>query len=255
MTATPDAITDADIDEFARTYARPGGWRGAAGLYRSMLQEGPEIKALAESPGLNVPVLAVGAGGGPFTARTMAQAASGEISSVQLDGTGHYVAMEAPEKLAGAILGFVDGIDALLIRVLSETAEEAPEQPALPHQRRGGRRCLREFPADGLFIVGSRDGVHDLRLVECLGAGNLRDEADQVPVEQHLGLKGRRAFVTPDRLAPAAEHDTYSVDIDPRSFQVCVNAAISESVGDAAGPVLIHAVNLQPAATQLGHDR
>jgi pimeloyl-ACP methyl ester carboxylesterase len=113
MTAAPDAITDADIDEFARTYARPGGWRGAAGLYRSMLQEGPEIKALAEFPGLNVPVLAVGAGGGPFTAGTMAEAASAEISSVQLDGTGHYAAMEAPGELAKAILGFVDGIDAV----------------------------------------------------------------------------------------------------------------------------------------------
>jgi pimeloyl-ACP methyl ester carboxylesterase len=112
MTATPDAITDADIDEFARTYARPDGWRGAIGLYRSMLQEGPEIKALAESPGLNAPVLAVGAGGGPFTAGTMSQAASTDISSVQLDGIGHYAAMEAPGELAKAVLGFVDSIDA-----------------------------------------------------------------------------------------------------------------------------------------------
>ena len=112
MTATPDAVTDADIDDFARTYARPGGWRGAAGLYRSMLREGPEIKALAQSPGLNVPVLAVGARGGSFTADTMSRAASADISSVQLDGTGHYAAMEAPGELAKAILGFVDGIDA-----------------------------------------------------------------------------------------------------------------------------------------------
>jgi len=109
MIATPDAITDADIDEFAR----PGGWCGATGLYRSMLQEGPEIKALAEFPGLNVPVLAAGAGGGPFTAGTMAQAASAEITSVRLDGTGHYAAMEAPGELAKAILGFADGIDAV----------------------------------------------------------------------------------------------------------------------------------------------
>jgi hypothetical protein len=36
---------------------------------------------------------------------------------------------------------------------------------------------------------------------------------------------------------------------------VCVNAALSQSVGDAAGPVLVHAVNLQRAATQPGHDR
>ncbi len=112
MTAVPGAVTDADIDDFARTYSRPDGWRGAIGLYRSMLREGPELKALAESPGLTVPVLAVGAGGGPFTAGTMSQAASSQISSVQLDGVGHYAAMEAPEELAKAVLGFVDGIDA-----------------------------------------------------------------------------------------------------------------------------------------------
>jgi hypothetical protein len=96
MSATPGAITGADIDEFARTYSRPGGWRGAAGLYQSMLQEGPEIRALAKTPRLTAPVLAVGAGGGPFTAATMSQAAPGKVSSVSLDGVGHYAAMEAP---------------------------------------------------------------------------------------------------------------------------------------------------------------
>jgi len=112
MTAVPGAVTAADIDDFARTYGRPGGWRGAAGLYRSMLREGPEIRALAESPGLTVPVLAVGAGGGTFTAGAMSKAASSEISSVRLDGVGHYAAMEAPEELAKAVLDFVDGIEA-----------------------------------------------------------------------------------------------------------------------------------------------
>src|ERR1700753_1314137 len=33
LTVVPGAITGADIGEFARTYARPGGWRGASGLY------------------------------------------------------------------------------------------------------------------------------------------------------------------------------------------------------------------------------
>ncbi|MFF3987937.1 alpha/beta fold hydrolase [Streptomyces sp. NPDC001797] len=111
MTAVTGAITDADIDDFARTYARPDGWRGAIGIYRSLLQEGPEIQALAQSPGLTMPVLAVGAGGGPFTATTMSQVASAGISSVQLNGVGHYAAMEAPEELAKAVLGFVDSID------------------------------------------------------------------------------------------------------------------------------------------------
>jgi pimeloyl-ACP methyl ester carboxylesterase len=108
LTAIPGAITDADIDEFARTYGRPDGWSGAAGLYRSMLREGVEITALARTPGLKVPVLAVG---GSFTQTTMTQAAASEVCSVSLDGVGHYVAMEAPEQLADAIVEFTGRID------------------------------------------------------------------------------------------------------------------------------------------------
>jgi pimeloyl-ACP methyl ester carboxylesterase len=111
MTATPGAITEADIDEFVRTYSRPDGWRGAIGLYRSMLQEGAEIRALAEAPGLTAPVLAIGAGR-TFTFDTMSQAAKAGVSSVSLDGVGHYVAMEAPDRLAKAILDFIGSVDA-----------------------------------------------------------------------------------------------------------------------------------------------
>ena len=106
MCKTAGAITDADIDEFARTYSRPNGWRGAIGLYQSMLREGAEIAKLAKTPGLNVPVLAVG--GGPFTFDTMAKVAAITVKSVLVDGVGHYVAMEAPDQLAKAILDFVD---------------------------------------------------------------------------------------------------------------------------------------------------
>ena len=63
MSATPGAITDTDIDEFVRTYSRPDGWRGAIGLYQSMLQEGDEIATLVAGHKLNIPVLAIGAGG------------------------------------------------------------------------------------------------------------------------------------------------------------------------------------------------
>jgi pimeloyl-ACP methyl ester carboxylesterase len=98
MTAVQGAITATDVEEFARTYSRPAGWRGAIGLYQSMLREGAEIKTLAETRGLRVPVLAVGAGGGPFTSGTMSQVTSTDISAVSLDGVGHYAAMEAPEE-------------------------------------------------------------------------------------------------------------------------------------------------------------
>jgi pimeloyl-ACP methyl ester carboxylesterase len=110
MTAVPDAIGPADIDEFVRTYSRPNGWDGATGLYRSMLREGTDLRALAEAQPLAVPVLAVGAGGGPFTAATMTQVA-GDVTSVELAGVGHYAAMEAPDQLATAILEFIARAD------------------------------------------------------------------------------------------------------------------------------------------------
>ncbi|GAA4553970.1 hypothetical protein [Pseudonocardia xishanensis] len=110
MTADADAVTTVDIDEFVRTYSRPGGWRGPSGLYRSMLSEGPEIVALAAARGLTMPVLAVGGGGGAFTAQTMRQVTRGRLEEVQLEGVGHYVAMETPEMLADAIRPFVASI-------------------------------------------------------------------------------------------------------------------------------------------------
>src|SRR6202790_3091192 len=112
LSATPGAITDADIDEFVRTYSRPAGWRGAIGLYQSMLQEGADIAALVATHKLSMPVLAIGARGGEFTFATMSQVASGQVRSVSLDGVGHYAALEAPEKVADALLEFFNSIEA-----------------------------------------------------------------------------------------------------------------------------------------------
>lgn len=107
MTADPQAVTEDDVDEFVRTYSRSGGWRGACGLYRSMLSEGAEIRALVDDGGLTMPVLAVGGGGGPFTAQTMRQVSAGRFDEVELDGVGHYVALEAPKALSEALRTFV----------------------------------------------------------------------------------------------------------------------------------------------------
>jgi len=107
--ATPDAFTDDDVDEFARTYARQDGFYGASGLYRSMLVEGDEIRDLA-SQKLGMPVLAVGGGSGEFTPATMRQVAT-DVTAVSLDGIGHYAAMEAPDRLADALLSFYRDVD------------------------------------------------------------------------------------------------------------------------------------------------
>ena len=112
MSATPDAITEADIDEFVRTYSRPGGWRGAIGLYQSMLQEGEDIVSVVAAGKLSMPVLAIGAGGGEFTFATMMQVAADPVRSISLEGVGHYAALEAPEQLAKALLDFFNTVDA-----------------------------------------------------------------------------------------------------------------------------------------------
>ena len=111
MCETDGAITDRDVDEFTRTFARPDGFAGASGLYRSMLNEGEEIQGLAAQSKLQMPVLAVGAGSGDFPRHTMTQVAE-HVSAATLDGVGHYAAMEAPEALAQVLLDFYRNIDA-----------------------------------------------------------------------------------------------------------------------------------------------
>jgi pimeloyl-ACP methyl ester carboxylesterase len=111
MTVVQDAVTDADITEFVRSYKRPNGWRGAEGLYRAMLAEGAEFADFARKQCLEIPVMAVGAGGGDFTASTMAAAFSTKVESVQLSGVGHYAAMEAPYGVAMAVLEFARSVD------------------------------------------------------------------------------------------------------------------------------------------------
>jgi pimeloyl-ACP methyl ester carboxylesterase len=112
MTAVPGSVTESDLAEFTRAYAQPGGFRGASGLYRSMLAEGAELRKLAGSAPLTVPVLAIGAGGGRFTLATWSQVTAGDVTSVQLDGVGHYAALEAPDRVADALLSFTAAVDA-----------------------------------------------------------------------------------------------------------------------------------------------
>jgi pimeloyl-ACP methyl ester carboxylesterase len=110
--AVPPAVTQTDTDEFVRTYARPNGFNGAIGLYRSLLEDGDTIQALAAERPLHMPLMAIGAAAGEFTHATMTAAAGADVRSVLLDGVGHYAALEAPDKVADALLDFFATIDA-----------------------------------------------------------------------------------------------------------------------------------------------
>jgi pimeloyl-ACP methyl ester carboxylesterase len=74
-----------------------------------MLAEADEIRELA-SQKLSMPVLAVGGGSGEFTSTTIRQVAT-DVTAVSIDGIGHYAAMEAPDRLAEALLSFYRNVD------------------------------------------------------------------------------------------------------------------------------------------------
>ena len=111
MCGTPGAISERDIDEFTRVYSRPDGLRATAGFYGSMFAEGDEVRALVARGRLTMPVLAVDAGTGDVTRDTMSQVAE-DVTTAKLNGVGHLVAMEAPERLAAALLRFYRPLDA-----------------------------------------------------------------------------------------------------------------------------------------------
>lgn len=110
--AVPPAVTKDDIDEFVRTYSRPNGFRGAIGLYRSLLEDGDALKALSAQRPLQAPAMAIGAAAGEFTHTTLAAASGTDVRSVLLDGVGHYAALQAPDKVADALQDFFTSVDA-----------------------------------------------------------------------------------------------------------------------------------------------
>ncbi|TXK20613.1 alpha/beta fold hydrolase [Microbacterium wangchenii] len=115
MNGTPGAVSESDLDEFIRTYSRPGAWRGTEGLYHQLFLDKGETRALAEAHPITVPVLAVDGANAPFTANTFRQVTAGEVTSVHIPGVGHLVAQEAPDALAAAILHFTMRVEQMRV--------------------------------------------------------------------------------------------------------------------------------------------
>src|SRR3954468_8869640 len=74
-------------------------------------------------------------------------------------------------------------------RPLSETVEESPEHPSGTGERCGGGRGHGVLSGYGLVVVGARDHIDDLLVVEVLGAGNGRNETDQHSIAHDLSFQ------------------------------------------------------------------
>lgn len=111
MGATEGSITEADLEEFIRTYSRPGAWQGTESLYRAVFTDDGATRELAESTPITAPVLAIDGPNSPFTANTFRQVSAGEFTALHIEGVGHLVAQEDPEALAAALLDFTARVD------------------------------------------------------------------------------------------------------------------------------------------------
>jgi pimeloyl-ACP methyl ester carboxylesterase len=110
MSADPARFTARDVDELTRVFARPEGFAGAAGLYRSMLDDGQEIQQIVAEGKLTMPVLSVAAVS-RLTHPTLDAVAQNAIHA-DIPASGHFVAFEAPQALAAELLRFYRDLDA-----------------------------------------------------------------------------------------------------------------------------------------------
>ncbi len=110
----PGAITDADLDEFTRTYAQPGALRAGFNYYRAMAQDAADNKALlATGFRLPMPVLAIGGaesypharGRGSDVEQSLRRVAD-NVRGAVIEKAGHFVPEEQPAELARLLLGF-----------------------------------------------------------------------------------------------------------------------------------------------------
>jgi pimeloyl-ACP methyl ester carboxylesterase len=105
----PNAVSQSDIEHYARALARPGALRSSFSYYRTLPADRADNRAWGQTP-LPMPVLAVGAhwGYGQASANAIRQAAS-NVHDVLIERCGHYVPEERPAELAEAITNFVVG--------------------------------------------------------------------------------------------------------------------------------------------------
>jgi pimeloyl-ACP methyl ester carboxylesterase len=113
----PDAIGEADIAEYLRTYTQPGALRAGFSYYRNIARSVAENRALRDSGfRLKMPVLALG--GERMEARGRAREPEESLSGIADDviggviaESGHFIPEEQPEILTERLLGFWRNVD------------------------------------------------------------------------------------------------------------------------------------------------
>jgi pimeloyl-ACP methyl ester carboxylesterase len=109
----PEAITEADIDTYVRSYSAPGGMRAGFEYYRAFPMNEEQNKALSETK-LQIPVLAIGgdiypALGGDLPGNltlNSTQALAANVTGITVPLSGHYIAEEQPQFVTEQLTKF-----------------------------------------------------------------------------------------------------------------------------------------------------
>ncbi|MCH9670936.1 MAG: alpha/beta hydrolase [Gammaproteobacteria bacterium] len=105
------AISEAAIDEYARTYAEPGAMRAGFNYYRAIPQDSANTQRFMQDGKLKMPVLAVG-GGQSFGRRELVfeslRRVAENVTGHVVDSAGHFIPEEAPDALIELLMDFFD---------------------------------------------------------------------------------------------------------------------------------------------------
>lgn len=96
----PDAISNADLDVYARAFEAPGAMRALCEVYRELDRDAEDNRAALQRHGkLTIPVLASGGAANPLARhfRAMCEEIADSVTDQLVPACGHWVAEEQPE--------------------------------------------------------------------------------------------------------------------------------------------------------------
>jgi pimeloyl-ACP methyl ester carboxylesterase len=108
FTSNPDAITESEMNEYARTYSLNGSMKSLGEYFRAMWTNFEQNHIYANTK-IDMPALAIGGGfsTGEMAANSLKEVAS-NVTSVVVENTGHWLVDENPEKITEILLNFFD---------------------------------------------------------------------------------------------------------------------------------------------------
>ncbi|CAB3787372.1 alpha/beta fold hydrolase [Paraburkholderia fynbosensis] len=106
-TANPDTFTDADLDEYLRTFKKDGGLRAGLAYYRAAHVSAQQNRELNEHGMLKVPLLALGSDQGSIPdMATPLRAFFADVQGRTIRHCGHFLPEEQPRAVADELAVF-----------------------------------------------------------------------------------------------------------------------------------------------------